>query len=190
MKTPYPEIRARLDARLLEVLPGLCAGLSAGFGTEQSQDLDQNQNQNQDQSQDQSRDQDLDLPLTDADVAWPNVSFIPDAGRVYLKPWCLFADTKPVSLGTDGFERLSGVYQISVFDVAGTGLYRAEHIARALADAFRGGTVLGLTGTDGSVSVQNGCEIRISAATAGTARLDDGRLHIPVSVVWTCYVQK
>jgi len=142
VRTPYPEIRRGLDARLLALLPG--------------------------------------IGLTAADVAWPNAAFAPDPDKLYLRPWCMFGETATASLGPKGFERLTGVYQISIYEVADTGLERSEGMAQAIIDHFRGGTRFEYCGFD----------LHIRTAYARGATLDDGRLHIPVSVVWRCDTQK
>lgn len=120
------------------------------------------------------------LGLEPRAVAWPNSAFTPNADELYLRPWCLFGETATVSLGPAGYERLRGVYQVSVFDVAGSGMERAETVARAVVDHFRGGTRLDCQGFDP----------RITTAYAGTAMHENGRLHIPVSAVWVCDTQK
>ena len=120
------------------------------------------------------------IGLEQTDMAWPNAGFTPVDGRMYLRPWCMYGDTYPVSLGVKGFERLVGVYQVSVLEVADTGMERAENTARAIADHFRGGTRLDCCGF----------ELCVTTAHAGGAMQDDGRLHIPVSVNWRCDTQK
>ena len=121
------------------------------------------------------------LGLTsEADVAWPNSGFDPNVEHLYLRPAFLPGATAAASLGTDGFERLTGVYQISVLEVADVGLSNAEEIARKLVDRFRGGKVLDCCGS----------RVTITTAYSGTPITEDGRLHIPVSVVWYCYAQK
>lgn len=120
----------------------------------------------------------LGLPVSD--VAWPNHAFDPNVDALYLRPTCMFGKTTIASLGTDGFENLQGIYQISVLELQGKGLGRSEDIARRLVDEFRGGTVLNCCGS----------EVRITVAYSGTPTPEDNRLHIPVSVVWYCYTQK
>lgn len=114
------------------------------------------------------------------DVAWPNEPFEPDTDRLFLRPTCMFAQTSVASLGTHGFERLQGVYQISVFEVAGNRMDAVESIARKLVDHFRGGTFLDCCGY----------ELRIRTAYMSTGIEDELRYHIPVSVNWYCYAQK
>ena len=145
MRTPYPEIRRCLDARLLAFVPS--------------------------------------LGLTAADVAWPNAGFTPVADRLYLRPSCVYGETFPASLGTRGFERLTGVYQVSVLEVAGAGLERAERAATAIVDHFRGGTWL-------SSDAGGEFDVCVRVSFAGAAVKEEDRLHIPVSVIWRCDTQK
>ncbi len=120
------------------------------------------------------------LGLCAADVAWPNAAFEPKTDRLYLRPTCMFGTTEVPGLGPEGVERLRGIYQVDVFGLLDTGMSETEEIARGLVDAFRGGTRLPCCGH----------EMRISKAYPGTARKDNGRLHIPVSVVWSCDTHK
>lgn len=120
------------------------------------------------------------IGLAASDVAWPNAAFAPVAERMYLRPSCVYGETAVASLGEQGFERLTGVYQVSVLEVAGVGLERAERAAAAVTDHFRGGTWL----EHGEFTV---C-IRVSFA--GAAVKEEDRLHIPVSVIWRCDTQK
>lgn len=86
------------------------------------------------------------LGVTAADVAWPNVAFNPAVDRLYLQSFLLPARTTTRSLGTDGFEQLKGIYQVTINGVADTGLADMERIADRLVDRFRGGTVLDCCG--------------------------------------------
>jgi hypothetical protein len=120
------------------------------------------------------------IGLTAADVAWPNAAFVPRADKPYLRAVCLFAKTDPASLGPTGFERLQGVYQADVVAVPDAGIERAEEIARAVVDHFRGGTELGCSGW----------VVRIRAAYPGPGTAEGGRYSLPVSMDWYCYAQK
>lgn len=120
------------------------------------------------------------LGLTAADVAWPNAAFVPNAGAPYLRATCMFAKTDPASLGRAGFERLQGVYQVDVAEVPDTGIGRAEGMARAVVDHFRGGTELAC----------GGWVLRVRAAYPGPGIAEDGRYSLPVTVDWYCYAQK
>ncbi len=114
------------------------------------------------------------------DAAWPNAAFTPHAERPYVRPNCLFGNTSPAGLGPQGFELLSGVYQVDVLGLSGRGVAQAEELARGLADAFRGGARL----------VCGEAELRISASSVGPAMHTEGRLRIPVSVRWTCHAAR
>lgn len=114
------------------------------------------------------------------DVAWPNIEFEPIADRMYLRPSLLLNPTATVSCGPDGFERIDGIYQISVFDIVNKGIARAEECAAKLVDRFRSGTV-----------VDFGCgHVLITSAYYGSAVPEQTRLHIPVSALFFAYVQK
>ena len=121
------------------------------------------------------------LGVTPGQVAWTNAKFAPKVGTSFIRPSILFGETRVTSLGEAGFERLNGIYQISVFGVKDTGIADIEKIANDLIELFRGGTVLKLC---------EGKSLTITAAyCSGPFELDD-RPHIPVTVTWYCYVQK
>ena len=123
--------------------------------------------------------------ITQVDVAWPNAPFNPDINRMYIAPFCLFAETATASLSQTGFERLSGVFQVSVYGILNTGESEIEEVARELTDLFRGGTVLTVSGWN---------PIRIDRAYRSSLQVDTGgtpaRPVIVVSANWTQYVPK
>jgi len=121
------------------------------------------------------------LGLEADQVAWMNARFTPKVDTLFIRPHIMFGETKTVSIGSDGFERLVGIYQISVFGVKDTGLSDIEEVAKKLIDLFRSGRVLPLC-SDNAVTIT-------SAHCSGPFELDD-RPHIPVTVSWYCYVQK
>lgn len=82
------------------------------------------------------------LGVTEADVAWANASFRPQPERVYIAPYCLFAETRIASLSQAGFEEISGIFQINIYGVAGAGEGWLDELAQGFTDMFRGGTFL------------------------------------------------
>lgn len=113
------------------------------------------------------------------DVAWPNIEFKANPNKLYLRPYLLYGAAESASLGLDGFHRFTGIYQISVFEVANTGLGQVEELIVKLIERFKAGTVLNACGD----------RILITSAYQGTPDPED-RLHIPVSIVWNCYSQR
>ena len=119
-------------------------------------------------------------PVTEADIAWPNSNFRPDPGRVYLAPAVLFAETEIASLSPTGFERLSGIFQISVYGIAGQGEGELDCLGQALTDLYRGGTLLPIP-----------CRQHLSIARAWRSGLHfDDRPWLAVSASWHQYTQK
>lgn len=121
------------------------------------------------------------LGLEKTDVAWPNAVFKPVLARPYLKPFCLFNETELASLSPCGFERLSGIFQITVFGVADTGEGEIEESARVLTDCFRGGTILPIPCFN---------PLLIATAWRGPMRMDGERPSITVSARFRQYAQK
>ena len=85
-------------------------------------------------------------PILPKDVAWPNSPFTPFTNRMYIAPFCLFSDTNAASLGSNGFERLEGIFQISIYGILNRGEADIEELARTLTDLYRAGTVLEVPG--------------------------------------------
>ena len=123
--------------------------------------------------------------ITQSDVAWPNAPFKPDVNRMYIAPFCMFAATATASLSQSGFERLAGVFQVSVYGILNTGEAEIEEVARELTDLFRGGTVLTVSGWN---------PVRIERAYRSSLQVDTGgtpaRPVIVVSASWIQYVSK
>lgn len=114
------------------------------------------------------------------DIAWANIAFEARPDRIYLRPSIMLSPVESVSCGEDGFEKVEGLYQISIFELQNEGLNRAEDMAAKLVDWFRSGTVL------------MACNNRLVVTKAYYAQpsFDNVRLHLPVTAAWYCYVQK
>lgn len=124
------------------------------------------------------------LPLgeiTESDVAWPNVQFRPQTGRMYLAPAILYGETNTASLSEYGFEKLGGIFQVSIYGVADTGEAAIEEVARALTDQFRAGTALALPCAN---------EALIRKTYRSGLEFFDARPVVIVSVNWIQYTQK
>lgn len=114
------------------------------------------------------------------DVAWPNIGFVPEVEKLFLRPHLMFQAAASASLGPDGFQRYGGIYQISVFEVADSGLGKVEPLIQAVTERFKAGTILDACGH----------QVRITSAYRETALQEEGRLHIPISVEWSCYAPR
>lgn len=120
------------------------------------------------------------LNLQASQIAWFNAKFTADCKKLYIKPSLLLSPTQQASLGASGFERISGIYQVSVFALRDVGSASFEAVARGLVDYFRAGTKL----------VHSGLEITVQTSYSGTPLEQEDRVLLPVSIVWFCYVQK
>lgn len=129
--------------------------------------------------------------IGESDIAWPNMPFSPQVNRMYLAPWCLYADTVTASLSPQGFEMLAGVFQVAVYGLVNSGEAEIEEIARDLTDIFRGGTILQIPGFN-PVHIKNAYRsaLGFAAQNEGAAKKGSGRPVVTVSANWVQYTQK
>lgn len=116
----------------------------------------------------------------DHDIAWTNIPFASDLKKLHLAVFHMYDETVSASCGEDGFNRISGTYQISIFELLGVGTHRAEMVAASLVEHFYMGRIL------------DACdyEVRITNSWASSGISEETRFHIPVSVNWYSYVQR
>ena len=109
-------------------------------------------------------------------VAWENVPFTPVTGITYIQPFLLPGEPFQAEIGTNGANRHSGVYQISIFAPTGGGMAATNTLAGSLCDHFKRGTSL----TYGGVTVT------VQKAYPSPAMQETDRVHIPVTVIFRC----
>lgn len=109
-------------------------------------------------------------------VAWENVPFTPAAGVTYIQPFLLPGEPFQAEIGTNGINRHSGVYQISVFYPAGQGVAALNTLTADLCDHFKRGTSLAYSGV--TVTVQK--------AYPSPAMQETDRVHIPITIQFRC----
>lgn len=123
--------------------------------------------------------------ICESDIAWPNALFQPVVSRMFLVPSCVFSETETASLSPQGFEKLSGRFQISIYGVLNRGEAEIDEAASVLVDIFRGGTLL-------PIPCSNPLHIR--AAYRSGLRVEgsgkSARPVVSVSVNWFQYTQK
>ena len=108
------------------------------------------------------------------DIAWPNTVFEPEADQTFLSPSFLPAETTQASLGSNGKDNTTGIYQIDVVYPAGSG---RSTIPDSVADHFKRGTVLSY----------NGINVRVRSVSISPA-LTEGAFHfVPISVDFYIY---
>lgn len=123
------------------------------------------------------------------DIAWPNMPFRPQVERMYIAPWCMYAETETTSLSETGFERIAGIFQVSVYGVVNTGEAEIEEAARLITDIFRGGTLLQVPGFN-PVHIKNAYRSALDFSGQGNMETGKGRPVITVSANWFQYTQK
>ncbi len=109
-------------------------------------------------------------------VAWENVSFKPTTGQPYIEPSLLPAEPIQIETGTNGINRLSGVYQISVFAPTGTGIAAINTLIAGLCNHFKRGTVL----------TYGGDVITIQKAYSSPVMQETDWQHTPITIKYWC----
>jgi hypothetical protein len=80
---------------------------------------------------------------TQTEVSWPKLPFNSAGKPRFLRPTLLPARTEHASLGLDGINRYSGIYQVDVFYAEGTRPpITPNETAGAIARHFKRGTVI------------------------------------------------
>ena len=113
-----------------------------------------------------------------ANVAYENAEYTPTVGTDWKRVTFLPTEPTQASLGTNGHNRLMGIYQVSVFAEVGKGPKAAEDAAELVITAFKRGT---------SLTAVGGVTTRIERAWRGPAIQESDWYHVPVSVSWFAY---
>jgi hypothetical protein len=110
-------------------------------------------------------------------VAWPMVGYTPGASP-YIRPWLLPGTTTQVELGSEGHNRHTGIFQVSLFwPESSAGIRRPMEAAGAIARHFRRGLDIS---SDGVV-------VRIfSPPYTSPLQQEPGWSQIPVNVPYQC----
>lgn len=114
--------------------------------------------------------------VTDTPVAFPNVPYKPQAGKVYLRASFLPAETVQASMGASGKDETNGIYQIDVVVPRGTG---RPQLVDTVADLFKRGTVL----------TYNSINVRVRSVSMAPAVLDEEWYFVPISVNFQSYTE-
>lgn len=109
-------------------------------------------------------------------VAWENVPFTPTAGAPYLKPALLPGEPQQAEIGTNGANRHTGIYQISIFYPAGLGVPGLNTLRDGLINHFKRGTVL----------TYSGISVTIQKAFPGPVLQETGWQHLPITIQFRC----
>lgn len=109
-------------------------------------------------------------------VAWENVAYTPTLGTTFLKPSLLPAEPFQAEIGAAGQNMHVGVYQVSIFAPAGTGMAH-QTLRDSICDLFKRGVTL----TYGGVTVT------CVKAYPGAMLQETDWIQIPIIVVWRSY---
>jgi hypothetical protein len=110
--------------------------------------------------------------ISGEEIAWENSQFEPTLGTRWIREVYAPAPMVQSSLGTAGYNRLTGVYFLDVFTPVGRGWKDAEELVEILLEAFPRGAVL----TAGSV------EVRVERSYRSEARVEDHWYHVPLAI--------
>lgn len=108
-------------------------------------------------------------------VAWENVVFEPTSGTPYMRVSHLPYPKETIGLGIDGYERVRGIMQISLFYPKGYGRKDLLDKADELVQHFEKGTAL----------TAGGNRVLIEQAYRVPEVPEADWYHVPVEVRWT-----
>jgi hypothetical protein len=117
-------------------------------------------------------------------ISWPNLSFTPSAGEIYLEPTFIPNRANYIGLNTS-IRRISGLYQINVFGPTKVSPVPQDEIADLVVEHYLGARInrnnvlvrVGLSDGGGSGS---------GVPYASPAIIADGWRMVPVTVPWWC----
>jgi hypothetical protein len=110
-------------------------------------------------------------------IAWENKKFAPTQGTLYARPTIIPADTEQWSLGQNGQDLSTGIYQVDVIAPAGKGKKAAYAMADTIADRFKRGTDI----------VENSRTISIINASRAAGFNDGDRFIVPVTIQYRAF---
>ena len=110
-----------------------------------------------------------------AQIAWPNVTFVPTKGTPYLKPEISGRNRSPLGFGADAVQQWDGIYQVSIFVLRDTGERVQDGLAQKVIEAFPRGL---------NLTTSQGANLIVSHSTA-TAPVPFGDwANLPVAIHW------
>jgi hypothetical protein len=108
------------------------------------------------------------------DVAWENASYDPTVGTPYLRVTFMPISPMQATTGTDGYNQLGGLYQVSVFYPSARGSKGARQMADALISHFKRGTSL----------TSGGETLKIKSSGRAKGINEPNWYHVPVTIDW------
>lgn len=113
-------------------------------------------------------------------IAWPNTSFKPTVGELWLRPTILPAESFPASIGIYGTNRLSGVYQIDIFSPLDAGRRPSVQMVDDIIEHFSRGL---------TIEVDN-LVVHIEESWPSASNAEETWYHTPVNVNWYSYSER
>lgn len=120
------------------------------------------------------------LTLTDApdDIVLENSRVSVGVNKTWIRSTLLPNETENITLGLNGYQRLSGLYQIDIWTPADKGINTGSTLADAIVSLFSKGTVL--SNTDGD-------KINIIKSWREKGPKEPGVYNTPVIVKWEAF---
>lgn len=114
-------------------------------------------------------------------VAWPNLSFVPVVGEIYLKPAHLPVRADYAAVGTV-MRRHTGLYQVSVFGPVNVTPVTQDEIVDLIVEHFAAQTI-----TRNSQTVRIGrVDGESSVPTVAPELIEEGWRQVPITIPWYC----
>lgn len=113
-------------------------------------------------------------------VAWENKDYSPVIGTLYLRPTLIAGEVVQATLGDNGTDSNTGIYQVDVFAESGKGKNAALVMADKIADQFKRGTDL----------IYNGRTVRTRNVSRQVgANSADGWYHLIVEISYIAFTE-
>lgn len=112
-------------------------------------------------------------------VAWENAPFTPTANTPWMRTTLLPAETEQRILGTNGLNRIQGIYQVDLFYPTEQGSGAARDKADSVISYFKRGTTATYSAT----------KVIILKAYRSPALIENDWYHIPINISWYSYVE-
>ena len=113
-----------------------------------------------------------------SDVVYSNDDYTSVAGTPYIQTYMLFTEPFQASLGTSGFQRYEGIFQIDVHVPIGNSRILLDPILAEIRDDYKRGTTL----TNANIRVE--CK----RAWESTPYNGEGWYVTPINIRWYAYV--
>lgn len=110
-------------------------------------------------------------------VAWENSEYVPTEGVGYLRPFLLPMQPAQATVGTNGVDRIAGIYQVDVCEPKDQGSGGVLRKVDSIIAQFARGSDIS----------SNGVTLTVQRSWPGPALSRDAFYVVPVSIYWYTY---